>query len=296
MIEPVAKILIGTGFYIMVVWLAGRNPRATGMMLTFPTLNGIVLLMAGPDALESAASAMLLMPPLNAVLCASYLTGFDRLARAGFAPASASGLMAGAVAVVWLTIVGAITHERWGVPAEYQTTYALVAFALGLVLTLVLRPRFQSPTALATGQPLGQLVLRNQIRIMLFVSTLVLVAAVERLGGSPAILGALGGLPIVALFGMHSIASDDAIPLDERRNTLAAMASSVWLGPGMAIVFVVVLWRMLAMLAGAATGAAYLLAGIVALFAGWGFCIIAIWLSIWWLARLMPFQTRARMP
>ena len=73
MIEQAAKIAIGTAFYVAVLWLAQRNPRATGIMLTFPTLNGIVLLMAEPVALPDVAAAMLLMPPFNGVLWATLI-------------------------------------------------------------------------------------------------------------------------------------------------------------------------------------------------------------------------------
>ena len=98
--------------------------------------------------------------------------------------------------------------------------------------------------------------------------------------------------PIVALFGMHSIACDDATSLQARRATLAAMARSVWLGPGIAIVFVAAFWRALAIFAdhgnGAGTGIIYLLAGIAAMLAGWSLCILAIWT----LARFLPVVSR----
>ena len=294
MIEQTAKVLIGTAFYVGILWVAQRNPRAAGMMLTFPTLNGIVLLMAEPAALEAAASAMLLMPPLNAVLCASYLAGFDRLTRPGltrraFAPATVSGLLAVAVAAVWLLFAVAIAFERCGVPPELQALYATVAVAVGVGLTWGLPPRKPEPLATqAKPQPLGTLLARNRSRIAVFAMTLAAVAIVDRLGGSPEMLGALAGLPLVALFGLHSIASDDLAPIDARRDALAGMASSVWLGPGIAILFVATLWRALALHAETSTGIDHLLIGAVLLLAGWSLSILAIW----GLTRLMPSAPR----
>ena len=295
MIEPTATIALGTAFYIVVLWVALRHPRATGMMLTFPTLNGIGLLMAEPAALEQAAHAMLLMPVLNACLCAGYLVGFDRLVRAGVAPVTASGTLIAAIAILWLTLAWLITREHWGVPSRHQLAYAIAVAGAGLVLTLVLWPaRAVVPPATA-AQPFGALLHRNRKRIAVFAVSLAAVAIAERLEGTPAMLGVLASLPLVALFGMHAIASDHATPLESRQGVLAAMASGVWIGPVIAIAFVAGFWRVLTVLAGHGHGAGYLLAGAVALSIGWSLCIVAIGACTGLMSRLRPTRTpRAR--
>ena len=85
MIVLAAKVLLGTVLYVAVLWEARRNPRAAGMMLTFPTLNGIGMLMAQPAALGPIVGSMLLMPIVNALFCAIYLAAFERAVRAGAA-------------------------------------------------------------------------------------------------------------------------------------------------------------------------------------------------------------------
>ena len=55
------------------------------------------------------------------------------------------------------------------------------------------------------------------------------------------------------------------------------MAGGVWLGPCVAIFFVAVVWRALALLAGMTSGAVYLAAGGVVLLAGWAISIAIIW-------------------
>ena len=292
MIEQAAKIAIGTAFYVAVLWLAQRNPRATGIMLTFPTLNGIVLLMAEPVALPDVAAAMLLMPPFNGVLWATYLTGFAYLAAGRLAPRIASGLLTGAAAAAWSAFAIAIAHQDWHVPAHQQWAYWAGTTALGLLLTLLARPR--TPPAILDGQPqaLRALLAGNRTRIALFVVVLAAIALADRLGGSPALLGALAGMPLIALFGLHSIASDGTRSLAARRDTMAAMAVGVWLGPGIAILFVAVLWRLLSALAMQTSSAAYVMAGAALLLTGWALSIAAIWALACLLQRVLPSPER----
>ncbi len=286
MIELAAKIGLGTAFYVAVLWVAQRNPRAAGMMLTFPTLNGIGLLMAEPAALEQAAHAMLLMPVLNGLFCAGYLAAFDRLVGAGHAPATASRLLVAAIAIVWLVLAWLIAGQHWGVPSARQTDYALAAAAIGLALTVALRPRRALPLTPVAPQPLSPLLHRNRNRIALFALSLAVVALVDRLDGPPAVLGVLASLPLVAFFGLHAIAGDTELPPAARRDVLAAMAGGVWLGPAIAIAFVAGFWRVLAELSRHAAGLAYIVPGGVALLAGWSLCLLTIWGSTALLQRL----------
>lgn len=279
MIEQGVKVLIGTAFYVAILWVAQRNPRAAGMMLTFPTLNGLVLLMAGPDAIENAASAMLLMPPINAALWTFYLAGFRRLVDRGFAPASASALLIAIGAGGWLAFAGAITAGRWGVPTDWQLVYVLATLVTGTLLTLALRSRSEAPAAGAAAAPqsLAMLVSRYRDRIAIFALMLAAIAVIDRMGASPALLGAMAGAPLVAMFGMQTMAADRTTPLSNRRASFAAMASGLWLGPGIAVVFVVCLSQMLAMLSAVAVGLPYHIWAAVFLIAGWALCILAIW-------------------
>ena len=93
MIESAAKVLVGALLYVAVLWAARRNPRAAGMMLTFPTLNGITMLVTQPSELSPIVGTMLLIPFVNGLFCALYLSGFDRAVRAGLSPRAASGAL-----------------------------------------------------------------------------------------------------------------------------------------------------------------------------------------------------------
>lgn len=290
MIEQAAKILVGTGFYLILLLVAERNPRAAGIMLTFPALNGIVLLMAEPASIGEIASSVMLMPVLNAIMWASYLSGFDRLVRNGVAPAKVSWLLMGGGAGVWLLAGMAITSGQWGVPAGMQSAYWLAALLVGLALTAaqgLSGIRLASPLA---PRPLGALLARHRVRIVLFVLTLLTIALAERLGGSTALLGVLAGLPLIAMFGLHSLACDATIPLASRLEAMAGMARGVWLGPVVAILFVACVWRALVWLAGTISGIAYLLCGAMLLVLAWSLSLLAVWV----LAGLIVRPSAAR--
>ncbi len=279
MIEQTAKVLIGTAFYVGILWVAQRSPRAAGMMLTFPTLNGLVLLMAGQAAMEDAASAMLLMPPINAAMWAFYFAGFGPLVDRRMPPAGVSGILMGIGVSGWLVLVAAITYGKWGVPTGWQWTYVCAVLVGGVFLTLALsrEPPLALLSAPAKPQSLITLLARYRVRIAVFALTLAAIATMDRLGASPALLGAVAGAPLVAMFGMQTLAADSATPLAARRASFATMAGGLWLGPGIAIVFVAGYWRALAALSTLHSGLAYHVAGAVLLLAGWGLCLLTIW-------------------
>lgn len=276
MIEQAAKIAIGTVFYVALLWLAQRNPRAAGIMLTFPALNGIVLIMADPATLGDIAGAVVFMPVLNGVMWASYLAGVPHLVRRGVAISTASWLVLLGGAVVWIAIGTGITRNQWSVPPQMQWPYLLVVATAGVVLTRAGK-HLAPASARAVPQGVRTLLVLHRWRIALFVGLLGAIAVVQHLRGSAALLGVLAGLPLIAVFGMHAIAADSTAPVAHRLAALEGMAGGVWLGPCVAIFFVAVVWRALALLAGMTSGAVYLAAGGVVLLAGWAISIAIIW-------------------
>jgi hypothetical protein len=277
MIESAAKILVGTLLYVAVLWAARRNPRAAGMMLTFPTLNGITMVVTQPSELGPIVGTMLLIPFVNGFFCAIFLSGFGRVVRAGSAPAAASGLLLAAITGVWLVVAWLISRGAWSVPAPDRTIYALAAAVGGLLLTWVWPAHFAKAPRASAPPALRQLLHRNRIRIVLFAIALAIVLIVDKLDYSPALLGVLAALPLIPFFSLHTIATDTELSPDARGEELAAMANGVWLGPAIAIAFIVGFWRWLAALAAHVDGTGYLAVGVPSLLVGWGLCIAAIW-------------------
>jgi len=277
MIALAAKVLLGTTLYIAVLWQARRNPRAAGMMLTFPTLNGISMLMTQPAELAPIVGSMLLMPVVNALFCAIYLAGFERLVRAGTAPATGSALLLTAIAGLWFAVAWLISRNAWGVPVEDEIAYFAVAAVGGLALTAAFPARRPAAPLAASPTRPDHLVLRNWRPIVLFAVALSCVLVADRIGHSPALLGVLAAMPLVAFFSLNTIASDRERSSAARRDDLAAVANGVWLGPAVAIAFIVGFWRWLAAVANHLDGARYLAVGALSLLVGWGLCLVAIW-------------------
>src|SRR5262249_29518936 len=79
-VQFILKAVLGTCLFTLILWCAqSRNPRAAGMMLTFPALNGLGLLTAQSHDLHLMARAMLPMIALNGLLCATYISAQRRL-------------------------------------------------------------------------------------------------------------------------------------------------------------------------------------------------------------------------
>lgn len=296
MIEATAKVLIGTAFYVGLLWVAQRNPRAAGMMLTFPTLNGLVLLMASPAAREEAAGAMLLMPLVNVAMWTFYLACLGPLLDRHVRAALASAILIAIGTAFWLAFAALITARQWGVPAGLQWYYSIAVLAGGALLTLVLPRRSQAAAGAAKPQTVLVLARSYQARIAVFALTLAAIALMDGLGASAALLGAVAGAPVVAMFGVQTLASDASTPLDIRRRTLAQMGDGQWLGPAIACIFVACYWRALDVLAGQVTGLAYHAAGAALLIAGWGLCLLVIWLASQMLQQRPAPATPPRSP
>lgn len=279
MIESGAKVLVGTALYVVVMWVAGRNPRAAGMMLTFPTLNGIGLLLADPALLESASHSMMLMPVLNGIFCASYLAICSHLLRRGWDAGRTSAGLLLAMSGIWIAVTAGIAMGAWGISAPLQWGYGLAVLGAGLVLTWLLPATGTPDQKTGTAIRFPDVIARNTWRIVLFALSLGLVAAFERMGGSGSVLGILASLPLVAFFGLHSLVSDERNSLSARMATLGGLAHGVWLGPAIAIFFVAAYWRGLWSLALWANGPAYLAGGTAGLIVGWTSAFAVIWFA-----------------
>src|SRR5947208_14736460 len=80
LVPLILQAVVGTGLFTLILWCAqSHNPRAAGMMLTFPALNGLGLLTAESQDLHLMAQAMLPMIALNGLLCAAYIVAQRQL-------------------------------------------------------------------------------------------------------------------------------------------------------------------------------------------------------------------------
>lgn len=230
----ILKVSAGTLLYLLLLAAARIDPFAAGMMLTFPALNGLALLFSS-DPMASAQT-MMLMPAINTGLVVVYVAAFAVL-RSG------AGVLALAGFVLW--VLPAALTWAFPIPAVARNP---VAFAAAMTIagvigagmaTRVLRGSFdeaRSPAGGAGVAPTWPAYFKgHRVRIGLFVLSLaMLVSATAIAPGASALLGVLGGLPLVPLFGLWAVARGP-----DARPRLLRMACTVPIGAAIALWFVV---------------------------------------------------------
>lgn len=273
------KATLGMGLFSLILWCAqSRNPRAVGMMLTFPALNGIGLLTAETDSLFLMVQAMPPMIALNGVLCASYILLQRRLDRQTTrVPWLVQRL---GILGVCLCLWGAMAC--WvapGVQRYLDSTRSMLTFlsiyaACGLPLTVLYLwypTTSQTQTRLSFRQVLKGHILRVG-GVFVFIILVMLLAR----HGAEAWAGRVSTLPVLPFYSLLVLSSMSAstAPGPSR---LDQVGSTVLAGPLVAITFA---WAYAAFLQalrcqGSTTFTAIL--AVVGLLAFWGFCGAAIW-------------------
>lgn len=235
LLAAAVKICAGTLLYLCILSLARIDAFAAGMMLTFPALNGLALLFAA-DPLASART-MMLMPVINTALVLLYVLAFRALGKG-------SGLLAVAGFLLWLLPAGlAAMADPVPVVAGHPVLFAVVVTVLGLgapAAARLLRARTASAEGMLSsegGAPatLPMFLWSHRMRIGLFVVSLVaLVVATTFVPRQHALIGVLGGLPLVPLFGLWAVARGQ-----QPEVRLAHMATTVSAGAAIALWFVI---------------------------------------------------------
>jgi hypothetical protein len=116
---------------VLIVVLAAPYPSAAGMMLVFPTLNGLGFVFSPRDRVLGMVPSMLLMPVINGLLCAAYLLAFLALATRVSSLVSLALILLAAVSAAFVVLVR-LRFVRAGVPAAAQLTFANVATLVSL--------------------------------------------------------------------------------------------------------------------------------------------------------------------
>jgi hypothetical protein len=231
------KVASGTALYVAIIFISGLYPRAAGMMLTFPALNGLTLAFVARERLAATASIMFLIPVLNGLLCEFYIQTF-RLIGAG-RPSLPLVLFA-AISAIWITVAAVLGLKHVGVPMTWRRPYVLLCAAL---LAIAMATAYFGETerlsaGLARVEALGFLH-RNGPRIALFMATILAIVILADFKGSSARwLGPLGGFPLIAFFGVFTVADDTSKTIAERMEIMSHMAATAWFGPAVAVWFI----------------------------------------------------------
>ena len=263
-----AKLIAGTLAYLLIGWIGSSDDkRVAGAMLTFPVLNGIGLV-ASPDK-DPVALTQAMMPiiVLNGCLCFGFIVAFRWARRVSDATDRAlSYATAAAGALIWC-LAAAFLAPPLAAYLPSSEAIAALYIAATTVAALLLwsdQPPRPAPRAAAAPVTFIALWLERRWRVAFFASSLFLLLIAAQVGDAAAI-GRLSALPLVPLFVLAGLAIDD-------RDSLPAIRDTIFLGPGLAMVFVLALTGFLAGL----DRTAYWTPAILALGIGWTACILAI--------------------
>jgi hypothetical protein len=284
LVIAIAKLMVGTVLYLAIILTARFYPRAAGMMLTFPTLNGLTLALAStPSDAAKSARTMLLLPVFNGLLCAFYIFSFWLFWHDDF---SANFLFA-AVIIIWMAVAIPVARYNRGIPERWQLvyasgcTFAFVAFAL---IVLAFEPG--NVSSVANGAWFHFLVL-NWWRVGLFFGCLGLVIYVQAsFPQAHGLIGMLGGFPVIPFFGVWTLASDPSKSIGERIDAFSNMGSSVWLGPVVGFWFIYLFSRYLSARPGLYDREWKWITRILAAGVGWVLCGIAIGIQTYIMNRV----------
>jgi hypothetical protein len=221
------KLILGTLAFVWILWtVRDVNPRAVGMMLTFPALNGVVLLTVTDKVVSEMVAGIFPLMFFNGLLAAIFI-GLNRIL------AGRQGLAIAVCLLMWFAIAALL---EWQVVWPYRWELAVVAAVLIFISAawayLTLRQSAVPVPAPLEGQEGLPKFLRDRgPRIALFFVSFLIVSLVAFvLTDAHSLVGRLSALPLVPLFVLHWA-------VNARRIDLAELRVAALLGPVTAMGF-----------------------------------------------------------
>jgi hypothetical protein len=214
LVAPILKLLLGTPAFVWILWtVRDINPRAVGMMLTFPALNGIVLLSVTDKVVSEMALAIVPLMLFN-----------------GFLPSIFVALRKGDGRGQWLAVV--LCLLAWAALAlslEWQAAWVhrhMVAAAAAIAVLLCAAWAFRTLRAAGAPSPpsprqtetMPGFLRERGPRIFWFFVSLAIVSSVAYVWrDAHSLVGRLSALPLVPLFVLHWAVNERQIDLFELR-------------------------------------------------------------------------------
>jgi len=222
------KLVFGTLAFTWVLWtVRAVNPRAVAMTLTFPALNGIVLLTATGQVVSEMVVAIFPMMFFNGFLAAIFLA--LRRKFAGEWVAFALCLLIWAVIAVFFEW-DAVKAHRW--PIAYVIAVLILACAGWAFRRL--RALDKAMPKMSRSETPAEFLRARAARIFwFFVSLLIVTLAAYIWRDAHSLIGRLSALPLITLFVLHWAVQERRVDLDE-------LPVAALLGPVAAMGFLIV--------------------------------------------------------
>lgn len=275
----ILKAALGTCLFSLILWCAqSKNPRAAGMMLTFPALNGLGLLTAESHNLHLMARAMLPMIALNGLLCATYIVAQRQLRSRlpHLSPVVQGCTVLGACVALWGMVAVWVAPLLQAYLASSRQIMAFMStYAVGSVV-LTVRLLWSPADEHGRGRQRFWGVIRaNAVRVSGMLSLLVLVMLVAR-HGAEAWAGRLSAVPLIPFYSLLMLSST-RVNTPYKGARLEQVGGTVLLGPLVAMPFVWVFVHYLSALPLPRSAASSMAAGVLGLLVLWGVCGLTIW-------------------
>jgi hypothetical protein len=222
------KLVFGTVAFAWVLWtVRAVNPRAVGMTLTFPALNGIVLLSVTDKVVSEMVVAIFPLMFFNGFLAALFIAMRRRLANEW--AAFALCLLAWAV-IAALLEWDALRPHRWALAIG---TAILILGSAAWAFHRLRSFRVALPSRPERTETMPQFLRVRAPRIFwFFVSLLIVTAVAYTWRDAHSLVGRLSALPLVPLFVLHWA-------MNERRIDLGELPVAALIGPAVAMGFLI---------------------------------------------------------
>ncbi len=217
----ILKLILGTLAFVWILWTVRNvNPRAVGMMLTFPALNGVVLLSVTDKVVGEIVVGIFPLMAFNGFLAWLFVALRRRLG-------DAQGQAMAVCLLAWTTLAALL---EWRAVWPYRFALAVAA---ALLILASAGWAFRRLCASGKGLPPPSdqpetpraFIADRAGRIALFFVSLVIVSAVAHVwSDAHSLVGRLSALPLVPLFVLHWA-------VNARRTDLGELPVAALLGP-----------------------------------------------------------------
>ncbi|HKP13977.1 MAG TPA: hypothetical protein VJZ91_17780 [Blastocatellia bacterium] len=214
------KLVLGLLAFVWVLWsIRGAHPRAVGMTITFPALNGVVLLTVTDKVVNEMVVGIIPLMLFNGFLPALFMALRRKLGERQW-------VVIALCLVIWAALAWMLESQPlWPHQRKAAAIAAIVVLACAAWAFARLRASGLRAPSPASSVTLPRFLRDQAARIFWFMVSLAIVSWVAYTWpDAHSLVGRLSALPLVPLFVLHSAVS-------QRRADLSELRISSLIGP-----------------------------------------------------------------